>query len=204
MSEDRQRHWEDVYGRRAPQEVSWYQAEPSLSADLVTRAAAGDLAAAVIDVGGGASTLASRLAEAGHTDVSVLDVSATALEASRAQDATGTVRHLHRDLLTWKPERRYRVWHDRAVFHFLTDPADRDAYRHVLDAALEAGGTVILMVFAPDGPTHCSGLETARYDADGLAAQLGDGYTVTGHGRDDHRTPSEAVQHFTWITATRF
>ncbi|GAA0969905.1 class I SAM-dependent methyltransferase [Actinocorallia libanotica] len=203
MSQDPQHHWEDVYAHRDPAEVSWYQADPAPSLALITSAVNGDLAAPIIDVGGGASILSSRLAAAGHTDVTVLDVSRTALAASRAQDPTGTVQQVHHDLLTWKPQRRYRLWHDRAVFHFLTGPADRDAYRAVLDQALAPGGTVVLATFALDGPTHCSGLEVARYDAAGLAAELGDRYTLTAHGRHDHHTPWNTVQHFTWITATR-
>ncbi|MEO5876287.1 MAG: class I SAM-dependent methyltransferase [Streptosporangiaceae bacterium] len=195
-------HWQRIYSDRGPDGVSWFQADPALSVDLVVQAAAGDRDAPVIDVGGGASLLGSRMAADGHADVTVLDLSARALEASRRQDVTGTVIHLEHDLLTWRPQRRYRVWHDRAVFHFLTETADRDAYRRVLRSALVPGGHLILATFAQDGPTHCSGLPVARYSPETLAAELGDGFVLTASRDEQHLTPTGAAQHFTWITAT--
>ncbi|MGI5487119.1 class I SAM-dependent methyltransferase [Microtetraspora malaysiensis] len=197
----RDEHWEAVYRERGPRQVSWFQADPLLSVELVEAAAEGDTSAPVIDVGGGASLLAAHLTGRGFTDVTVLDLSKEALEISYHQDVTRTVSFIHGDLLTWNPERRYRIWHDRAVFHFLTRPGDRAVYRAVLRRALEPGGRIILAAFAPDGPTHCSGLPVARYSAEELAAELGDAFIVTGTRTEQHHTPAGAVQPFTWITA---
>jgi trans-aconitate methyltransferase len=201
MPQATSQHWENVYQEKEPDQVSWFQDDPALSVGLIEDAVAGDTSAPVIDVGGGASLLSSRLAGRGFTDVTVLDLSPHALEISSRQDPTGTVTHLHADLLTWRPERRYRIWHDRAVFHFLTRPEDRAIYRALLHQALLPGGVIVLATFAPDGPTHCSGLPVARYSADALAAELGDAFTPASARAEHHHTPSGAVQPFTWIIA---
>jgi trans-aconitate methyltransferase len=133
--------------------------------------------------------------------VTVLDISAQALAAARRQDPTGTVAFLRADVLTWQPPRRWQVWHDRAVFHFLTSPADRARYLATLRQGLRPGGGVVLATFAPDGPTHCSGLPVARYSARDLAAELGGGFTVTASRAEQHLTPAGAVQPFTWVSA---
>jgi SAM-dependent methyltransferase len=160
---------------------------------------------AVIDAGGGASRLAGRLAAAGFTDVTVVDVSAAALAAARRRPGGNQITWINADLLAWRPPRAYQIWHDRAVFHFLTSPADRAAYLGTLRAALPGGGAIILATFAADGPAHCSGLPVARYDGPGLAAKLtaayGDGITITGCRDEQHPTPSGIIQPFTWITA---
>jgi trans-aconitate methyltransferase len=196
-------HWEQVYRDRGPARVSWFQADPAVSIELIDTVIAGDPTASVIDVGGGASLLAARLAAGGSTDVTVLDVSDEALEASRRQDTTGTVSFIHADLLTWRPDRRWWIWHDRAVFHFLTDPRDRATYLNTARQALHDGGHLILATFAPGGPTHCSGLPVARYSADDLAAELGDVFTLATSRTEQHHTPNGIVQPFTWITASR-
>jgi 2-polyprenyl-3-methyl-5-hydroxy-6-metoxy-1,4-benzoquinol methylase len=204
-------HWDAVYSRRSEQEVSWYQADPRLSAELITDAAAAMAAgrhSAVIDAGGGTSALAGRLASAGFTDVTVVDISAAALSAARRRPGSGQATWINADLLAWQPPRAYQIWHDRAVFHFLTSPADRAAYLRTLRAALPGGGAIILATFAADGPAHCSGLPVARYDAAGLAAELaaafGDAITVTGRRGEQHRTPAGVLQPFTGITARLF
>lgn len=213
-------YWDAVYTGRGERRVSWYQAEPRLSAELIG-AAAEDLKSgkdsAIVDAGGGASVLAARLTDAGYTDVTVVDLSAAALAAARrgtdagadtgagADAGAGRITWITADLLTWQPPRAYQIWHDRAVFHFLTSPADRAAYLATLRAALCGGGAIILATFAADGPEQCSGLPVARYDAAGLADELAAAYggavTVTGDRRESHRTPAGAVQPFTWITA---
>jgi hypothetical protein len=203
----RREHWDAVYSSRGEQQVSWYQADPRLSAELITDAAVGMAASrdsAVIDAGGGASLLAGRLAAAGFTDVTVVDVSAAALAASRRRGGN-QVTWINADLLAWRPPRAYQIWHDRAVCHFLTSPADRAAYLGTLRAALPGGGAIILATFAADGPAHCSGLPVVRYDGAALAAELtgayGDAVTITGCRDEQHRTPSGIIQPFTWITA---
>jgi hypothetical protein len=204
----RREHWDAVYSSRGEQQVSWYQADPRLSAELITDAAAGMAAgrdSAVIDAGGGASLLAGRLAAAGFTDVTVVDVSVAALAAARRRPRGSQVTCINTDLLAWRPLRAYRIWHDRAVYHFLTSPADRAAYLGTLRAALPGGGAIILATFAADGPAHCSGLSVVRYDGAALAAELtgayGDAVTITGCRDEQHRTPSGIIQPFTWITA---
>jgi 2-polyprenyl-3-methyl-5-hydroxy-6-metoxy-1,4-benzoquinol methylase len=204
----RHEHWDAVYSSRGEQQVSWYQADPRLSNELVTDAAtvtAVGRDSAVIDAGGGASLLAERLAAAGFTDVTVVDVSAAALATARRRPGGSKVTWIHADLLAWRPPRAYQIWHDRAVFHFLTIPADRAAYLETLHAALPGGGAIILATFAANGPAHCSGLPVTRYDAAGLAAELtaayGDAITITGHRHEQHHTPSGVIQPFTWITA---
>jgi hypothetical protein len=153
-----------------------------------------------VDVGGGASVLVDRLLDAGYRDLTVLDVAAAALDRARTRlgSRAGRVTWLVADLLTWVPARRYRVWHDRAVFHFLTAAAARDRYREVLHHALVPGGHVAVGTFAADGPTSCSGLPTARYGPDELAAQV-PGYRVVHRRREVHRTPSGGIQPFTWL-----
>jgi SAM-dependent methyltransferase len=203
-----QSHWDGIYAGRDEDQLSWYQAEPRLSVGLIEEQAAsmpGGRHSAVIDAGGGTSALAARLAAAGFTDVTVLDISAAALEAASRRPDSKQVTMIRADLLDWRPPRRYQIWHDRAVFHFLTSPADRAAYLGTLRAALAGGGAIVLAAFAADGPERCSGLPVARYDAAGLAAELtaayGDAVTITGHRAEHHRTPARVIQPFTWITA---
>ena len=201
----RQSHWDAVYTGGGEQ-VSWYQADPRLSVELIEMLLDGTSRRdnSVIDVGGGASHLVFRLTTSGFTDVTVLDVSTAALDAVRRRPGSDQITWLQSDLLSWRPSRRYQIWHDRAVFHFLTDPADRATYLTTLRQALEPGGGIVLATFTPDGPTHCSGLPVARYTAtdlaDELATAFGDAIIVTNHRTEEHHTPAGTVQPFTWIT----
>lgn len=147
----RPRHWDAAYAGRGEQQVSWYQADPHVSAGLIgdhaaTMAAGKD--SAIIDAGGGGSLLAARLVATGFTDVTVLDVSRAALTAAARRPGGAHVTWIHADLLDWQPARRYHIWHDRAVFHFLTSPGDRAAYLATLRAALAGGGAIVLATFA--------------------------------------------------------
>jgi SAM-dependent methyltransferase len=197
-------HWEHVYRTKGARQVSWYQEEPSVSLALIEELEVRP-DAAVLDVGGGASRLAARLLEHGFGDVSVLDVSARALALARADlgPAADRVRWLEQDVLRFQPQRRYGLWHDRAVFHFLVETADRASYLEALDAGLGDDGVVIVAAFADDGPTTCSGLPVARYDPDGLAAQFGAIGPPLRVRRELHRTPSGAIQPFTWLALRR-
>lgn len=204
----RRSHWETVYGGRDERELSWYQADPGMSFRLVSEQAAllpSGKASAVIDAGGGTSALADRLTGDGFTDVTVVDIALPALTAAASRSGESRVARIPADLLTWKPEPRYQIWHDRAVFHFLAEPADRAAYFSTLRAAMPDGGAIIMASFAPDGPDRCSSLPVTRYDADSLAAELtaalGDAVSITGHHAEEHRTPWDAPQPFTWLTA---
>jgi len=197
-SADTRTHWDRAY-RRDPAELSWYQPEPVVSLELID-----ELAVApehgVVDVGGGTSSLAGRLLERGFRDVTVLDVSPVALAAARARlGARGAeVTWLERDVRSWRPERRFDLWHDRAVLHFLVDPGDRRRYLDTLAAALAPGGAVIVATFALDGPERCSGLPVVRYDGSALGELLGPAFELVVERREEAMTPSGTMQPFTW------
>jgi hypothetical protein len=198
VAERHQRHWDGVY-QNDPGQLSWYQPNAALSIELMA-ALEVPTDAAVIDVGGGASTLVDQLHAGGFTDVSVLDVSQLALDIARRRLGTASNVHwLHEDLLAWEPTRRYDLWHDRAAFHFLVDEPDRARYRHLLRTALAPGGAVVIGTFGPSGPVHCSGLPVAGYGPDELQAELGDGFTLAAGRLEEHTTPSGATQQFTWL-----
>lgn len=196
---DLKAHWDKVYAERGADGVSWFQAEPSLSLSLLGRCAlsAGDR---VVDVGGGASVLVDRLLDQG-LKAEVLDLSAEALKLSRARlgpRAAEVLWHLA-DATLWQPEAQaYRLWHDRAVFHFLTDSAQRQAYLARLRQGLKPGGWLILAAFSPDGPEKCSGLPVQRWDRDGLLNELGAGFELKGEETESHRTPWDSVQSFSY------
>ena len=194
---DRKAHWERVYATKAEAEVSWFQEDPRPSLEALARIGAGP-GAAIIDVGGGSSRLVDRLVHEGFRDVTVLDVSAAALEAAKARlgEAANGVRWIVADATEWAPQRTFDVWHDRAAFHFLVDLDDQAAYVDRLRKALRRGGHAIIATFAPDGPERCSGLPVARHDAESLGAALGPEFVLVESRRHDHRTPSGAVQRF--------
>lgn len=197
------RHWDRAYEGRGVAGLSWYQPYPSVSIDLIHRLAVPHHAA-VVDVGGGASTLVDTLVAEGFTDVTVLDISGAALEAVRSRlGLDARVTFAHEDLLSWSPPRPFDVWHDRAVFHFLVDEPSRRAYLSKLQDAIVPGGLVILATFAPDGPERCSGLPVARYSPEDLSGVLGPGYGVVEQVREEHVTPAGVVQPFTWLAARR-
>lgn len=203
MSE-RSQHWEGVYSSRRPDEVSWYQPHPAVSLALIGRAAPGP-DEPVVDVGGGASLLVDRLLEAGYTRLTVLDLSAAALAHARARlgSRATAVEWVEADVTTWTPARRYALWHDRAVLHFLTDPADRRRYAGVLDQALAPRGQVIIGAFAVGGPTRCSGLDIVQYDAPRLLRELGTGFEVVEEMPESHVTPAGREQAFAWFRLRR-
>ena len=179
--------------------MSWYQPTPDRSLQLFDQLGI-TADTAVVDIGGGASRLVDRLVERGFSDVCVLDVSESALAAARERvGAAAPVTWLNQDVLNWQPSRRFQLWHDRALFHFLTDPDDRARYLRVLDAALEPGGAVVVGTFAADGPESCSGLPVRRYTSEDLAHALGEKFRAAHSGREEHTTPAGAVQPFTWV-----
>jgi trans-aconitate methyltransferase len=195
--------WDEAYAARGAEGVSWYQAEAASSLELLDALGVRP-DAAVIDIGGGASPFAARLVDRGFRDVSVLDISAEALAEARRRAGEGSpIRWLHEDLLAWRPECRYDLWHDRALLHFLVAPADRDRYLETLVAALRPHGSVIVGTFAPDAPDRCSGLPVTRYSAPELAALLGADFNVVATRREEHLTPAGKVQPFTWIASRR-
>lgn len=193
MNDGARGHWDEVYGTKAADAVSWYEPAPERSLALV-RAAGTARTAPVIDIGGGLSQLADELVAGGYLDVSVLDISAEAIR--RRGDRGAPVHGIVADITTWRPERRYAVWHDRAVLHFLTQEADRAAYRRALLEGLADDGEAIIATFAPDGPERCSGLAVRRYGREDIQAFLGDAFDIVGSETFDHRTPGGATQRF--------
>ena len=193
---ERRAHWERIYQQKQPNEVSWYQSDPTLSVTLVE--AAGVLPDdPIIDVGGGASLLVDRLLERGFRDLTVLDIADTALAHVRLRlGAASGIALIRADVTQFASPRKYALWHDRAVFHFLTDPIDRRAYVAALTVALRPRAHVIIATFALDGPSRCSGLDVARYDPEGLASQLGSGFQLLRVEQEQHITPAKRVQHF--------
>ena len=190
-------HWDGVYLAKAPEEVSWFQREPEVSLRLLAGLPVGSL----VDVGAGASLLGDRLVDRGW-DVTLLDVSGEALAVVRRRLGE-RASYLVADVLSWQPDRRYDVWHDRAVFHFLTEEADRARYSATAARAVAPGGALVLGVFASDGPESCSGLPTTRWSADALATALGDDWRLEHDEREEHTTPWGVVQPFTWVVLRR-
>jgi SAM-dependent methyltransferase len=199
-------HWEAVYAGGGAH--SWDQDEPAVTLGLL-EAAGVRPAASVLDVGGGDGALAAALTARGFTDVTVLDVSERGLAAGRARlgSAADRLTWVATDIRSWRPERTVDVWHDRAVFHFLVDPADRDGYGAALRQGTAGGSLVVVGTFAAHGPTSCSGLPVARYDADRLrdavATASGVDWQLQSSVAEDHRTPAGVVQPFTWIVLHR-
>lgn len=196
QTEDRQSHWQFIYDEKGEREVSWFQerAEPSL--DIIEELASPS--SAVIDIGGGTSHFADALLQRGFRDLTVLDLSASALAAVKARIGAGS-EHIHwivADITTWRPARAYDVWHDRAAFHFLVAEHDRAGYLARLVRALKPGGHTIIATFAPDGPEKCSGLPVMRYDFDSLAQTLGPAFQLISTRRHEHITPWGTPQAF--------
>lgn len=196
----RKDHWENIYSTRATDAVSWFQQRADYSLRFI-RATGVDPSAAIIDVGGGASVLVDDLLAEGYRKVTVLDLSGAALAAARRRlgAAAERVGWIEADVTKAAlPLHGYDVWHDRAVFHFLTDPADRAAYVAQVLRAVKPGGHVIVASFAEDGPEKCSGLPVMRYSPDGMHAQFGDAFILEGHEKEAHQTPGGAVQQFVY------
>jgi SAM-dependent methyltransferase len=193
-------HWERVYRSKSASDVSWYQAEATLSLELVRRAAP-DLDAPIIDVGGGASTLVDGLLDAGYRNITVLDISAAALDVARARlgERASRVKWIVSDVLDAPlASGAFAVWHDRAVFHFLTERRDRERYVARAHDAVRAGGHVIVASFAAEGPERCSGLDVMRYSPEAMHAQFGGDFELLDSFGEEHHTPAGATQQFVY------
>lgn len=197
---ERKEHWNTVYAEKNTDEVSWYQDHPRLSLELIHRSGIEDTAA-IIDVGAGASILVDDLLAEGYSDLTVLDISPAALQEAQTRlgDASPRVQWLEADILeTELPENGYELWHDRAVFHFLTSPRDRRAYADAVRHAVKPGGFLIVATFAEDGPTECSGLPVMRYRPEELQAEFGDAFALVDQAREEHQTPAGRIQSFVY------
>jgi SAM-dependent methyltransferase len=191
-------HWENLYSTKAPESVSWYRAHLETSLALTARAGVA-LAASIIDIGGGESTFVDDLLLRGYKNLTVLDVSQTAIEVTKKRlgPAAEQVRWLEGDILKIELEpRAYDLWHDRAVFHFLTTPARRLAYVRQVASAVRPGGHVIICTFGPEGPTKCAGLEVMRYDSGSLHGEFGGRFRLVESSKELHQTPFGATQQF--------
>lgn len=205
MIEKRKQHWEGVYEGKRYTDVSWYQALPEQSLALI-EASGIEVDEAIVDVGGGASTLVDHLVDRGYRDVTVVDISAHGL--AQAQERLGPaaeqVHWVVADVTEFRPERAYSLWHDRAVLHFLTDPGDRQRYVEVLKSALPPGGYVVLATFGPEGPLRCSGLEVRRYSVEMMSDLLGPEFDLQDSRLEYHATPAGNTQQFLvtrWLRA---
>jgi SAM-dependent methyltransferase len=191
-------HWDNIHATKNPDQVSWFAPHLEISLQLIDRIALPPTAA-IIDVGGGQSTLVDDLLARGYQDLSVLDISRTAIEANRKRlgKNAGRVHWLVDDITTAPLQStRYHLWHDRAVFHFLTTAQDRAAYMRRLTTALKPGGHLILATFGLDGPIRCSGLDAVRYSAHTLHRELGSRFRLIESSTQLHHTPSGATQQF--------
>jgi 2-polyprenyl-3-methyl-5-hydroxy-6-metoxy-1,4-benzoquinol methylase len=200
----KQEHWDTVYSARTESALTWFEDNPTMSRAIL--AAAGVTSdARVIDVGGGASRLVDALITDGFKAITVLDLSAQALALSkdRLAERGESVQWVASDITEWHPDGLYDVWHDRAVFHFLTDPKDRAAYIQTLTQTLRPGGVAVIGTFALDGPEKCSNLPVVRYSPETLTQTLGDGFARVECQRDIHETPLGRSQPFTFCAFRR-
>jgi 2-polyprenyl-3-methyl-5-hydroxy-6-metoxy-1,4-benzoquinol methylase len=195
---ERKAHWENIYSVKAPTEVSWYQPHPATSLELINRTGI-TRAAQIIDVGGGASTLVDDLLSQGYSNITVLDIASAALEKSQARLGTRatSVSWIAADITQASlPPAHYDLWHDRAVFHFLTDAKDRQSYTRAVEESLKPGGHLIVATFASDGPKKCSGLDIVRYSPDELRGEFGDTFQLIESVDEAHQTPFGSEQRF--------
>lgn len=194
---DRVLHWENVYQTKSSTEVSWYEPDPKQSLDLILQVA-GESRGRVLDVGGGQSFLVDRLLDAGFANVAVLDVSQTAVEATKARlgERASQVEWIVADITQHDSLGEFDIWHDRAVFHFITDPDDRRHYVELLKLSLPTGGYFIVGTFAIGGPEKCSGLPIRQYDATTMQLELGPAFEPVQCSEYLHTTPTGKPQQF--------
>jgi len=201
---DRKAHWQNIYQDKSALEVSWFQQEPVLSLAFIqdTKIAMHE---AIIDVGGGASVLVDYLCKAGFSHLTVLDISENALLSAqqRLGDLANNISWLEADITQFKPPHPFSLWHDRAVFHFLTQPADRQQYVNILKQALRSGGQLVMAAFAIGGPQKCSGLQMVQYDAAKLSAELGSDFELINEKQELHITPANGEQAFAYFHFVR-
>ena len=197
---DRKTHWDNIYKDKGADEVSWFQPKPDLSLKLIENSKT-DQAEAILDVGGGLSRLVDHLFDDGFSRLAVLDISAHAISSTRQRlgKKALNIEWFAQDILEFETDHKFSLWHDRAVFHFLTRKEDREQYVNILRAALKNNGQLIIAAFAIGGPEKCSGLEIVQYDAVKLQAELGDHFELLEQQSEVHVTPSSVKQQFTYF-----
>ncbi len=190
-------HWENVYQAKKPAEVSWYQTHPTVSLELIALTGL-DHTSKIIDVGGGASIFVDQLLDEGFKNLTVLDISSKAIDYARERlgSRAENINWIEADILQVELPYIYDLWHDRAVFHFLTSPEDRRKYIHVMEKAVRPGGHVIIAAFSLEGPPKCSGLQVEHYSPDKLQKEIGDKFFLVKNVDEIHMTPSQAKQKF--------
>lgn len=195
-------HWDDRYRTVGSTQVSWFQAEPTRSLELIDGLEL-PKDAPIVDVGGGASLLVDRLVDRGFTDITVVDLSQAALDEANGRLSGSTVAWVQADVRAWVPSTDFVLWHDRAVYHFLTDSTDQQRYWQTVRDHVPPGGHVVIATFAEDGPEQCSGLPVQRYSARQLQESAGAGFDLVRSEREVHVTPSGGEQAFTWLVLRR-
>lgn len=199
-------HWEHIYEKKGPTHISWYQKHAQSSLQYIRNTGI-QKTDHIIDVGGGVSTLVDDLIADGFQHISILDISGTALQLARQRlgSRAANVTWIEVDITQANlPHQAYEVWHDRAVFHFLTQPADRQRYIDSVRYAVRRGGHVIVATFAADGPDHCSGLEVVRYNPEDLHNEFGDGFNLVDSTRETHQTPFGTEQKFIYCYCRKY
>ena len=201
---DWKNHWESVYAQKNPTDVSWYQSHPQHSLSLIGNTGF-DTAASIIDIGGGASTLVDHLLTVGYRDLTILDIARTAIRQAqdRLGDRSQQVTWIEGDVTGYAPGQTFDIWHDRAVFHFLTLEHDRESYLKVLDSALQPGGQAIIATFTDSGPSQCNGLDVVRYSPVELSRVLGPKLRLIETMKEDHHTPNGGLQQFIYCRFCR-
>lgn len=196
-------YWDDIYTKNRPDEVSWFQKEPTISLNLIQRLS--DNKAQIIDIGGGVSVLTDCLLKLGYSNVAVLDISKKAIDQAKIRLAEQAIKveWYVKDITDFIPSHPYDIWHDRAVFHFLVDPKSRGAYVKALKNSLSPKGYAIIATFAKDGPKKCSGLDIVQYDSLSIQDELGDEFTLMEYQSEIHLTPKMNEQNFNYFLFQR-
>ena len=197
-------HWNHVYQTKPPDDVSWFQTRPATSLGLIKACGVGK-GDGIIDVGGGASVLVDFLLDAGYSQVAVLDISAAALDHAKGRlgARADAVDWFPADVTTFVPPRQFGLWHDRAVFHFLTEKDDRQKYVDTMKRTLTQDGHAVIATFATDGPEKCSGLSVCRYDAPAISGELSAEFQLLEQVKETHVTPWNTEQRFNYFRFAR-
>lgn len=202
--DEKKKHWNKIYTKKSDNEVSWFQPNPETSISIVEKYS-NSKSNKVIDIGGGNSNLTKELCKKGFESFSVLDISQKALERCEAKlaECKASVDYLEADILEFSSILPFQIWHDRAVFHFLTQPDEISKYVEIVTKNVEKGGYFILSTFSLTGPEKCSGLAVSRYNAKMLETIFSDNFTLQESFDETHVTPSKSTQDFVWVVFKR-